>query len=475
MTFLVPLTLFGWIPAVILLFMLLPPRRAVITAFLIAWLFLPMAGYKVKALPDYTKMSATCFGVFVAAAMFDLDRILRFRPKWFDIPVAVFCFSPFITSVLNQINGAGYYDGASMVLTQVVTWGLPYLIGRLYFSDLQGLRELALGVFIGGLIYVPLCWFEIRMSPQLHRIFYGFHQHAFNQTMRDGGFRPMVFMQHGLMVAMWMAMTTLIGFWMWRSRAVQRLWNQPMYVWVGLLGITAVFCKSGYALALLLGGIALLMLSRQLKTRLMVIALMLVPPMFMYVRANGIVNGDWMVDMVRQHVGEERAQSLATRVDAENLLRVRAMERPWFGWGGWGRSRVQDESGKDVVTDSLWIITFGEWGVIGLAGLTLMLLLPMILVCIDYHPRLWLHPAIAPLVAMSLVCVLYMCDHLLNGMVNPIFMLMCGAATMAHAAVPRAAIAPQPVYAGYGPQPRRRMMPRPAFTRERAEPIRRAG
>ncbi|HEX8521013.1 MAG TPA: hypothetical protein VF669_02070, partial [Tepidisphaeraceae bacterium] len=63
MTFLVPLMLFGWIPAVTYLFMVLPPRRAVIAAFLVAWLFLPMAGYKVTALPDYTKMSATVFGV----------------------------------------------------------------------------------------------------------------------------------------------------------------------------------------------------------------------------------------------------------------------------------------------------------------------------------------------------------------------------------------------------------------------------
>jgi hypothetical protein len=70
MGFLVPLTMFGWIPVVLLLFMLLPARRAVIAAFLIAWLFLPMMGYKVKSLPDYTKMTATVFGVLMAASIF---------------------------------------------------------------------------------------------------------------------------------------------------------------------------------------------------------------------------------------------------------------------------------------------------------------------------------------------------------------------------------------------------------------------
>ncbi len=114
MTFLVPLTLYGWIPVVLILFMLMPPRRAVIAAFLVAWLFLPSGiEFKIKALPDYTKMSATVVGVILAASIFDPDRLLKFRPRWVDIPAAVFCLSHFITSILNQIDGSGFYDGMS--------------------------------------------------------------------------------------------------------------------------------------------------------------------------------------------------------------------------------------------------------------------------------------------------------------------------------------------------------------------------
>ena len=36
----------------------------------------------------------------------------------------------------------------------MVRWQLPYLIGRLYFSDAEGLRELAIGIVIGGLACV---------------------------------------------------------------------------------------------------------------------------------------------------------------------------------------------------------------------------------------------------------------------------------------------------------------------------------
>ena len=44
---LVTMALLGWIPVVLAVFCILPPRRAVIAAFLGAWLFLTMAGIKI--------------------------------------------------------------------------------------------------------------------------------------------------------------------------------------------------------------------------------------------------------------------------------------------------------------------------------------------------------------------------------------------------------------------------------------------
>src|SRR5439155_766973 len=105
MGFLVPFTLFGWIPFVLFLFMVLPPRRAVITAFLLAWLFLPIAGYAVKGLPDYTKMSATVIGVMMGEAIFDTDRLLDFRIRWIDIQLLIWCNSGMMTWIcMRQLN-----------------------------------------------------------------------------------------------------------------------------------------------------------------------------------------------------------------------------------------------------------------------------------------------------------------------------------------------------------------------------------
>src|SRR5439155_2863840 len=148
-----------------------------------------------------------------------------------------------------------------------------------------------------------------------------------------------------------------------------------------------------------------------------IIPLLLIPPAYMFLRADAIVTGESLIAMAEKSFGEERAQSLSVRINNENQLAARAMERPWFGWGGWGASRVQDENGKDLVTDSLWIITIGKAGWVGLIGLTLMLLLPMILVVHDWRVELWTHPAIAPIVVLGMMVALYLFDHLMNGMV----------------------------------------------------------
>src|SRR5438552_2681123 len=107
----VSIVLFGWIPVVLILFCLLPARRAVIVAFLLAWLFLPMASIKIAAgIPLYSKMSATCTGILLAALIFDTRRLFSFRPAWIDVPMVIWCTCPMASSLSNEL---GYYDGFS--------------------------------------------------------------------------------------------------------------------------------------------------------------------------------------------------------------------------------------------------------------------------------------------------------------------------------------------------------------------------
>ena len=181
MTELMPIALYGWIVIVLMMFSILPSRRAVIASFLGAWLFLPEAQIPFPGLPDLTKVTATSFGVLLGALIFDSGRLMRFRPSWVDIPIVAWCLSPLAASITN---GLGVYDGLSASLDQIAAWGVPYLMGRLYLTDLASLRDLAIGILIGGLIYVPLCLIEIRLSPQLHRWVYGARGFDFSQTYR---------------------------------------------------------------------------------------------------------------------------------------------------------------------------------------------------------------------------------------------------------------------------------------------------
>ena len=452
MTPLVPLTMFGWIPVVLYLFSRHPARRAVIIAFVGAWCFLPNASYKfVSGIPEYSKMSATCLGVLLGMAIFDSERLGHLQLGGADTPMLLWLVSPFLSSVSN---GLGAYDGISAVFRQCVTWGLPYFIGRLYLTDLDGLRDLAMGFFLGGLAYVPLCLLEIRISPQLHRVLYGFYAHPdFAQNIRMGGYRPMVFMEHGLMVGMWMAGATLVGGWCWASGLLGRLFGKRALPMLGLLFVTTVLVKSMGALGLTILGLGALYATKLTKSKVFVLALVLLPLLYIATRSTGVFDGAAIVNAIGA-VQQERADSLQFRLDNENILLEKARQRIFLGWGGWGRARVYNDLGEDIsVTDGLWIIIFGNNGLFGLLALSGVLLLPPILLLGRCPPARWGEPKVAPAAALAVLLTLYMTDCLLNAMVNPMFVLVAGGIVSAATAPQTATSATTDDAAHHGPRP----------------------
>ena len=134
---------------------------------------------------------------------------------------------------------------------------MPYLIGRLYLNSPAGIRDFLWALFLSGLLYAPFALWEIRMSPQLHRIVYGEAQHFFAQTMRGGGWRPMVFMRHGLELSLYMAMAAFAGVTLWRHGRVKKVAGIPSGLLVAALVGTVVLCKSTGATLLLLLSIGL--------------------------------------------------------------------------------------------------------------------------------------------------------------------------------------------------------------------------
>lgn len=426
MFFFIPLLLFGWVPIVIFLYRQLPPQRALVISFIAAYLFLPVYDYLLPGLPVYGKMSATCYATVIAILCYDINIFKRFRPSLMDIPMLFWIASALISSLTN---GLSFYDGFRAASERIAIWAVPYFFGRVYLNSLSGLRQLAVGIFTGGILYAPLCLIEFKMSPFLHAKLYGIaaNDHSWGQSIRKGGYRPVLFTVHGLSVALWMMAATLIGVWLWQSGSLRRVHNISMKWFVPPLLFIIVLIQSTGALLYLIISLIALYISKWLRTSAIVIVLIGMTLSYLYVATTGNFNGDEVVQFISTAINPERAQSLEFRLDNEKALVAKARQRMLFGWSGWGRSRVYNEWGLDAsVTDSWWVITFGVNGIFGLVSGTTVLLLPVTLFMFYYPARTWSHPKIAPVAAIVLVIVSYMIDNLLNAITMPVFVLGVG-------------------------------------------------
>ncbi len=421
MQILIPIALLLWIPVSISLMALLPARRAVVVSIIGAWLLVPPASIPISGLPDYDKMMASTVGILLGTLVFQPSRLLELRLRWFDLPMLVWCTAPFISSMQN---GLGPYDGLSESVRCVVRWALPYFMGRLHLGDLEGLRELAVGIVVGGIIYVPAILLEMRLSPFMKGIVYGIYQW---EGTRLGGFRPFVFLTTGLELGMWMTAACLTSVWLWCCGALKRIWILPFgTVFLPILLVVTVLCRASGAVTLLLGGLFVLWACTRFNSRLLFYALLLVAPTYYCLRIPNLWTGDNLVSAVEK-LDADRAQSLGFRFGCENILIERAIQHPLWGWGGWGRSNLKDAYGRDLAaTDSIWIIYFGWYGCFGLFTWTLAMLLPPWLFLGRYPVAEWKTAAVGPAAVVAAPLGLYVVDCLLNGFINLVYVVAGG-------------------------------------------------
>ena len=415
------IALFGWIPVALVLFWLLPAQRAMVAGSISAWLLLPPTGIDLPGLPTYDKAVAATVGILLATAIFELNRLVSFRLRWFDLPMLLWCLCPFCSSISN---GLGVYDGLTEAFRQTITWLFPYLIGRLYLTDRDGLRDLALGMVVGGACLIPLCLFEIRMSPLLLPMVYGLRSY---EGTRYGGYRPHIFFPTGLELGLWMNAVTLMAIWLWRTGQLKRLWGLPGGMITAMLLITTILCRSTGATVLLCAGLGSLWICWRTKTKWVMWALLSVAPIYYLLRITDTWSGNSAVELVRSVLGGDRAWSLEFRFMNEDFFIAKALQRPLFGWGGWGRNFIYDETGKRLtVIDQLTIVAFSSNGYVGLVALTTALLLPPVLFLRRFAVKQWVQADLAPAVAIAVILNLYLIDCMFNGMLNVIYIIAAG-------------------------------------------------
>lgn len=326
---------------------------------------------------------------------------------------------PFVSGV-RWIQGLTPYDGVSAMLAGLI-YILPYLLARRYLGGEKQHVTLLTILCLAALAYSLLALVEVRMSPQLSRWVYGFLFADFIHSMRDGGFRPVAFLQGGLWLVLFLAMGLLA------AAVLSRVQLQRRTKWLAAAGwllVTIVLCRSLGALVI---AIALLPVAALMRVRAqLIVAAVVAATIVAYpaLRGAGVIPVDTIMALA-ESISADRAGSFNVRLVNEDALLAHANEKPLAGWGGWGRSRIYDpDSGKDIsITDGSWIIAIGTSGWLGYVAQFGLLTLPIFILAVRRRRRE------IPLATGGLCLVLAanLIDLIPNATLTPVTWLVAGA------------------------------------------------
>lgn len=312
------------------------------------------------------------------------------------------------------------------------------------------------------------------MSPQLNRMIYGFSPSSWVQHLRGDGYRPVVFLEHGLRLGIFLAIALIA------TAGYQRLAEpkQRGLLIGALLWLLVTLILTKTLGALLIAFVLLpLVLFFGVRTQLLAAAVLagivLTYPML---RAVDLVPTERILGFIGSISSENRVGSLGYRFLNEDLLLEKANQRPLFGWGGWGRARAFDErGGGGGATDGVWVIEFGERGWVGYLARFGLLTIPTILLALRRRNE---DISLATAV-LSMALAANLVDLLPNSSLTPLTWLMAGslAGRLEKRTVedePQPGAHPPP--AGGKHLPYRRQLPQgraPAFRREeQSRPLR---
>jgi hypothetical protein len=430
------IALIGWIIITVILFLRMPPQKAIIISVLGSFLFLPMSRIPLHFFSlSINKTTAVGFGIFFGEFLSGVKAKYPLHNKLFDLPNILFCFVvPLVSSLLN---GLGLYDGISGDIGTVFSWGIFFWAGRRYFGEPSSMRTLTKSLIIGGLLYVPFILYESRMGPVLTLQVYGFFAQSLSTQIRYGHYRPLVFMYHGLVVALWMALTTIISFWLWRTKGVTKIGRLPAALVCGVLAVSTALCRSSNSIVYLVLGIAAFFLFNRNHSPKSLKWFLIIIPIYMILRLSGVLNPSSIEKTIGKIFDTERTGSFMYRIWQEYSFGKRALLHPLFGWGRMGRAWPIDLiSGEaDIAAiDSFWIMTLGIYGLLGLVSTYLAIGLGpwRVLAASGRHDGHTANmPFVIDAVVLSLIVAIALIDSLMNSGPSP-FIILCAGALLSY-------------------------------------------
>ena len=426
-----------WPLVMIWMFRKMEPGRAIIWSLLLAYLFLPPppAGFDPPLMPPITKETLPPVVAFVLVFLMR-GRELRLWPRSnvAKILMAVFVASPMATVLTNAepiffgqvgIRGLRVTEGIALMVQQAMLL-LPFILARNFLSEEGGQRDLMIALVIAGLIYSLLMLIEVRLSPQLNLWVYGYYQHYFAQSIRFGGYRPVVFLYHGLWVAFFALMVLAAAAALFRGES-GRLRGYGMlatgYMW-GVLFLAKSLGAMIYSVAL----VPLIVFGGRLLQYRAAALLAFLALAYPALKGLHMVPADWLVEQAAA-IDADRANSLEFRFDNEQVLLDRAELKPVFGWGSWGRNQIHDPVTGQIttVTDGRWVITIGVYGWVGFIAEFGLLAWPLLLLAWQ-STGLGREDVVSPwLGPLALMLGFNLFDLLPNATITTLTFLMAGA------------------------------------------------
>lgn len=408
--------------------------RALIWTVLAGYLVLPpLTALDLPLVPDLDKVSIPNLTALFCAA-FLLKSKISFMPTGFlgKILILFYVLSPFGTVLTNEdplifeqasIQGMRIYDSVAAVTNQAIAL-LPFFLARRYLGTPEGMQLILKALIAAGLVYSVPMIIESQLSPQLNVWIYGFFQHDFFQTIRQGGYRPVVFLPHGLWVAFFALMCMLSATIMMRNTLPITL--KAVMITAYLFAMVLV-SKSAGPLVYAVGAVPLILVASPRVQIAVAATLAVIVMTYPLLRGAHLVPLDDILALANG-LSPERAASLQFRIDNEEMLLARGQERPWFGWGGYGRSFMHDPVyGRIVnIADGAWIIVLGIYGWIGYLAEFGLTALPLFLLGreIFFQKNLAFSPYVA---GLAVILAANMVDLLPNATHIPFTWLMSGA------------------------------------------------
>ncbi len=409
------------------------PAETAAWVIMVSLMFLPsQVAFDPPLLPALNKHRLTFLMIAVCLRLFHANEVLKSAPGhnmpryvWIVLGIGgigtvlvnpeilIFGSGLFGTNIV-VLPGLRPYDALALFIALGLDIYLPFSVGQRLYKTSQDLRDL-FGVMVKCfVVYIPLMLLEIRISPQLHNMLYGFHPGMFGSAIRGNGYRAIVFMDNGLGVAMFVFACLSAGIGLGVSKAR-----------MGLLWFTMIAAKSFAPVAYAFAVTVVAPLKKPAISRFVIIGSIFVTVAFPALRAENLFPAKELVEFFAK-INEARAASLGFRFDNEDILLDRANLKPWFGWGGYNRGMVFDEWGTNItITDGYWIILMGNYGRWGWACFFFLMIVPLVRYL--KNRRRFPERDKRVMSALGLMTAIFMVDLLPNARFDNISVLCAGA------------------------------------------------